>query len=162
MVSHITADNPRPYYGPVALLLDGEWRINNNIQWLLSKDSIFVLLSTFGFLPLFWIALRKNIPPQLRALESVSMLYFSLLLFIGNIYEARVFGELVVILYIPAAIGLSYSLTGPRHIIANGFSENNVSKYICRYAPALILTTTAATYTLLNNYGTQHFYPHLH
>jgi hypothetical protein len=94
LVSAITADNPRPYFGPLAFIIGKEWRVNNNLDWFIDLKNMFLLLASFAFLPLLWMILKQWMPLSLRMTGLSAVLYFAQLLFVGNIYEPRIFGEI--------------------------------------------------------------------
>lgn len=113
-VSVLVANNPTRYYGPVAFAFEKSWRALNNLNWLLEIQNWFILLATTGFMLVLWLLLRSNIPRHLRRLHLVAFSHFSLLIFVGNLYEPRMFGEMFVILYFPFCLGLNNYLTGKK------------------------------------------------
>lgn len=89
------------------LTLDGGWRIASNFQWLRSPAHWTLLLSYLGSLPLWWVAFFHHIPPALRNTRYVTVFFFILLMCVGNVYEPRIYGELLVLLYVPVVVGLT-------------------------------------------------------
>ncbi len=101
----ITLNNPKPYGGSMAFhMLDGSWRIINNLSWLTGNG--LTLLSTMAFLPVAPVILRQYIPQEMRHWHLIAFAYLSMLAFIGNLYEPRIFGEILVVLFIPSVLGL--------------------------------------------------------
>ena len=54
-------------------------------------------------LPLAWVLLWRRIGSDHRRLALVALAWFAGLMLVANIYEPRVYGELLVLLYVPAA-----------------------------------------------------------
>ena len=108
LVSLTLGDN-LSYYGPNAMASlhkYGKWRLFINLAWLnFSIRNYLVLLATLGGLPLVFLAFLRWIPAHLRGFGLVALFYFELLACVGNLYESRIFGEIVTLLYIPAALG---------------------------------------------------------
>lgn len=103
-----------PAAGGAALsfVLDGVPRVAGNLRWLASPVRLLELIAAMGFLPLFWLVLKRASPPALRGLGPVAWLFFLALMLVGNVYEPRIYGELLILLYIPAALGLKRWLDG--------------------------------------------------
>ena len=101
-----------------------EWYANDrvtthfasNLHWLLSKQNILLLMFCFAGLPLFWFAFIYYIPKRFRPLRYVALFYFMGLLLVGNFMEARIFSEIVVLLYFPVCIGLKNWLLKPESV----------------------------------------------
>ena len=90
-----------------------QWRIFINLDWLNSHGrNYLVLLGTLGGLPVAFLAFFRQIPPPLHRFALVAFLYFAQLVFVGNLDESRIFGEIVAILYIPVALGCCRRATG--------------------------------------------------
>ena len=121
-----------------------EWYANDgvtthfaaNLHWLLSKQNILLLMFCFAGLPLFWFAFFDYIPRQLRPLRYVALSYFLGLLLVGNFMEARIFNEIVVLLYFPVCIGLKNWLLESDSVLLDnrGFVD-----YLDRYAVLAVL-----------------------
>ena len=105
----LTLGDNLSYYGPnslASLHKYGKWRLFINLAWLnYSIRNYLVLLATLGGLPLVFLAFLRWIPAHLRGFGLVALFYFELLACVGNLYESRIFGEIVTLLYIPAALG---------------------------------------------------------
>ena len=70
-----------------------------------------------------------------------------LLAIVGNLYESRIFGEIAVILYLPAALGASRCVTGTsetrREFTLPG-NDNFLHPYMARLEIAAIFLILAA------------------
>jgi hypothetical protein len=84
----------------------------HNLEWLYDPLHWLWLPAYFAFLPVVWLLLWRWIAPPDRRLGLVAAAYFAALLPVANIYEPRVFGEILVLLYIPAAVALCRWLRG--------------------------------------------------
>lgn len=84
----------------------------HNLEWLQDPLHWLWLPAYVAFLPLVWALLWRQIAPPERRLGLVAAAYFAALLPVANIYEPRVFGEILVLLYIPAAAALCRWLRG--------------------------------------------------
>lgn len=92
------------------LHVDGRLRLVNNLDWLATPNHWLLLPSYFAFLPLAWPCLWSDIPSPLRRLTWVMGGYFLCLLVTANIYEPRVFGEILILLFVPLAVSISLKL----------------------------------------------------
>jgi len=97
-------DNPG---APLQLFVDATPRLLANLAWLERPANWLLLPAYLGFIPLAW-ALRwpALAPARLRRLGWVALAYLGALLWVANIDEPRVYGEAMVLLYLPAAVGL--------------------------------------------------------
>jgi hypothetical protein len=92
----------------------GRPRFINNAWWLNdSHDAIWgrsaqhplqLVLFLLG-LPLAYLVFQKQIPLKLRMTRVPVALLFAGLMLVGNVYEPRIFGEIVIALYIPVVVG---------------------------------------------------------
>lgn len=90
-------------------------RILNNLDWLVvSRLNAVLLLASMGFLPVFWITLRDWLPSGLWRVGLLALLMFIPLLFVGNLYEPRIYGEIAVLLYLPLCLACWGWLSGQR------------------------------------------------
>lgn len=78
-----------------------------NLLWLLNEQHILLFMFCFAGLPLFWFAFYDYIPLQYRPLRYVVLFYFIGLLMVGNFMEARIFTEILVLLYLPVCVAIS-------------------------------------------------------
>lgn len=83
-------------------------RVLNNIGWLLDKpvDNSIQFLASICYVPLLWIISRKFMPHEFKRLEVWSVLFFAPLFVVGNVYEPRIFGEIIAVLYVPIMLGI--------------------------------------------------------
>ncbi|WED42986.1 hypothetical protein [Legionella cardiaca] len=77
-----------------------------NLSWLFNEEHILLFIFGFAGLPLFWFGFYDYIPPQYRPLRYIALVYFLGLLVIGNFMEARIFIEIVVLLYLPVCVAM--------------------------------------------------------
>lgn len=102
----ITRSNPHPYGGQMAFVAGDHLRINTNLYWFIRNPvNPFIFLGSIGFTPLFVVLLRKSIPQHIMNLALVCGVYIFMLAFIGNLYESRIFGEVLVIAYVMICLG---------------------------------------------------------
>lgn len=106
----LTLSDNIPFYERLhfnmSFIRNGNWRVVHNWLWLNNNaQNYLVLLSTMAGLPVAFIALSNYIPRYLKRFAIVSLLYFSMLAFVGNFVEPRIFGEICAIIYIPFAFG---------------------------------------------------------
>ena len=143
LVSLTLADN-LPYYSasPFASFhKHGQWRIFINLDWLTANwRNGWVLLASMGGLPLAFLVLVRQIPPPLRRFALIAFFYFAQLVFIGNLDEARIYGEIAVILYVPVALGCR------RHVGGGGdrFRLPGADNFLHPYMPILEAAAAAA------------------
>ncbi len=86
------------------------WR--HNLEWLADPLHWLWLPTYFALLPVAWALLWRELEPAHRRLGLVALAYFAGLMLVANIYEPRVYGELLVLLYVPAAAALCRWLRG--------------------------------------------------
>lgn len=105
-------DNPRPYNGAMSFYLGGQPRVVSNLRWLIWGNNFPMLLSTLGWLPLYYLKLRSFTPPHMKRLPLVVFVYFSMLMLVGNLFEPRIFGEIISVMYVSMSLALYGYLTG--------------------------------------------------
>ena len=98
------ASNPG---APLQFFVDESPRLLLNLAWLEDLAHWPLLPAYLGFVPLLWLLFAAWIPGALRRLGWVALVYIGALMWIANIDEPRVYGEPMILLYIPAAIGLA-------------------------------------------------------
>ena len=91
---------------PLQFFVDTTPRLLANLAWLESPAHWLLLPAYLGFIPLAWALLTPTIPTHLRRLGWLALAYIGALLWVANIDEPRVYGEAMVLLYLPAAVGL--------------------------------------------------------
>jgi hypothetical protein len=77
-----------------------------NMMWLYAYNGLFFIMACFGFVPVLWFALYDYIPKRYQAIRYLALAYFLGLLFVGNFMEPRIFGEIVMMMYLPVCIAL--------------------------------------------------------
>ncbi len=102
-VSIFLKDNPG---APLQLFVDTTPRLLANLAWLETPAHWLRLPAYLGFIPLVWMLLSANMPPHLRRLGGIALAYLGALMWVANIDEPRVYGEAMVLLYLPAAVAV--------------------------------------------------------
>jgi hypothetical protein len=108
-----------------------------NLVWLLNDLHILLFLICFAGLPVFWFAFYDFIPLRYRPLRYIALFYFVGLLLLGNLMEARLFHEILVIFYLPVCVALRRWLT---KLEPYSPASAGVLYYINRYAVLGVLT----------------------
>ncbi len=103
LVALVLRDNPG---APMQFLVDGSPRLLQNLAWLEEPAHWLRLPAYFGFLPLAWAVLHPWMPTHLRRLGWLALAYVVALMWVANIDEPRVYGEAIVLLYLPVAVAL--------------------------------------------------------
>lgn len=107
-------------------------RFEVNLLRLFQGQQIFFFLFCLVALPLAWFAFSDYIPRRYYPIRYVALLYFLCLLLVGNFIEARIFGEIVVLLYLPVCVALKRWLMDER---PQTFPErSSLLFYLDRYA----------------------------
>ncbi|KTC68705.1 hypothetical protein Lbir_2238 [Legionella birminghamensis] len=78
-----------------------------NLLWLLADNNLLLFVFCFCGLPLFWFGFYDYIPLQYRPIRYLALFYFLGLLLVGHFMEARIFNELLILLYFPVCIAIS-------------------------------------------------------
>jgi hypothetical protein len=91
----------------------------DNLLWLLNEGNILLLMFCFAGLPLFWFAFFDYIPLRYRPLRYVLVFYFIALLMVGRLMEARIFSEIIVLIYFPICLALNAWLFEQQPIPSN-------------------------------------------
>lgn len=87
-------------------LNSGYAHLTDNMYFLLQKNYFLWLMAEMSYMPLLWFAFSNYIPKALLRLRFIALLYVLSLFVIGNIIEGRIWGEAVVLLYLPVMLGL--------------------------------------------------------
>lgn len=161
-----THGNPVPYDGPMAFVFEQDWRVNNNIIWLLQRGNILTFFSTFGWLPLSYLVFKAFIPIHMKRFHIVVLVYFSMLMFIGNLYEPRILGDIVILLYIPLVLALyAYIEKGtikpPNQTLLNGRNVISSSLFLelaDKYIVFTICLLVFCVIIVINKLGVPYFY----
>ena len=109
LVGLVLRDNPG---APLQFFVDGTPRLLANLAWLEEPSHWLHLPAYFGWLPLAWPLLAPWMPTPLRRLGWLGLAYIAALLWVANIDEPRVYGEAIVLLYLPCAVALTRWLRG--------------------------------------------------
>ncbi|MBA2656775.1 MAG: hypothetical protein H0U70_07285 [Tatlockia sp.] len=117
-----------------------------NILWLLMGQNFLLFVYCVAGLPLFWFAFYDFIPLRYRPLRYVTLAYFLSLLLVGRFMEARIFCEIVVLLYLPVCIALRNWLNTEQPIYSK---DINLIYYIDRYAVLGFLLATLVLHQLI-------------
>jgi len=118
-----------------------------NLFWLLNDQNILFFIFCFAGLPLFWFAFYDYIPPNYQPIRYVALFYFLTLLLVGNIMEARVFGEIMALLYLPVCIAIQ---RWSCHYKPNEIINKTILFYMNRYAILAILVGLVVFRVILN------------
>ncbi|MBA3549186.1 MAG: hypothetical protein H0T76_22160 [Nannocystis sp.] len=102
-VAILLKDNPG---APLQWFVDTTPRLLANLAWLESPAHWLLIPAYLGFIPLAWLLVTAAMPPHLRRLGGIALAYLGALMWVANIDEPRVYGEAMVLLYLPAAVGL--------------------------------------------------------
>lgn len=86
---------------------DGQPIAVSNLLWLVSPLNCLMLLASMGFVPLVWLARRRWVPADLSVLPPVAFWMFLALLTVGIVSEPRIYGEMLVVLWLPAAAAVA-------------------------------------------------------
>jgi hypothetical protein len=119
-----------------------------NLLWLLNEHYILLFIFCFAGLPLFWFAFYDYIPIQFRPLRYVALLYFLMLLLVGNFFEVRIFGEILIVLYFPVCVALKRWLNDLPPI--NPAVNAGIIYYADRYAVLIVLSVVVIFRQFLN------------
>lgn len=102
-----------------------------NLYWLLNMKNLLLFVFCLAATPLFWFVFYDHIPYRYRPVRYLCLAYFIGLLFVGNFMEARIFGEIFVLLYLPACIGLTRCLNGDNPYFPD---HGGIRFFIARYS----------------------------
>jgi hypothetical protein len=86
--------------------VEGELRLVHNLRWLAAPERALQWLGSVAFAPLLWIAARPRIPRALVRLEWIAIAGVFALFVVANVYEPRVYGELLALAWAGAWIGI--------------------------------------------------------
>lgn len=81
-------------------------RFSINLMWLFKDLNLLLLAFGFAGLPLLWFTLYDYIPPIYRPVRYLALFYFIGLLLVGNFEESRIFGEIIILLYLPVCVAI--------------------------------------------------------
>ncbi len=118
-----------------------------NLMWLFEDENILLFYFCFAGLPLFWFGFYDYMPVQYRPLRYVMLFYFLVLLLVGNFMEARIFIEIVALLYFPICVAISRWLQGCSPFLP---SATGALYYLDRYLILGVLALTVLLRNLIN------------
>jgi hypothetical protein len=90
----------------------GETQLSRNLALFFHQKVACQLLAELLFLPVFFVLFSRYIPRELHRLHIIAVLYGIALFYFSFIIEARVWQEVVALLYLPVIIGARNWLTG--------------------------------------------------
>lgn len=118
-----------------------------NLLWLFNEQHIFLFIFCFAGLPLLWFAFYDFIPLQYRPIRYISLFYFLGLLLVGNFMEARIFSEIIILLYLPVCVAIRCWLIAP---IPSYIPVKSFVYYLNRYSVLAILIVVLLFSATLN------------
>jgi len=102
--------------------VEGELRVLHNLRWLAAPERALQWLGSIAFAPLLWLAGRPRIPRAIARLEWIAIAGVTALLVVANVYEPRVYGELLAFTWVGAWIGIwRWAEGGPREPVPTGW-----------------------------------------
>jgi hypothetical protein len=119
-----------------------------NLLRLITGQQICFFLFCMAGLPVFWFAFYDYIPLRYRPIRYLALFYFLSLLVVGNFIESRIFGEILVLLYLPVCVAVRRWLMGQS--IEHYPLKTGVLFFIDRYAVITLLVTVILLYRPLN------------
>jgi len=78
----------------------------NNYHWLFAGTNSLLLLFCFAGLPLFWFAFYDYIPLNYRPIRFLALGYFLVLFTLSHFSQARIFEDIVLLMYLPICLAL--------------------------------------------------------
>ncbi|KTD51915.1 hypothetical protein Lqui_0759 [Legionella quinlivanii] len=118
-----------------------------NLLWLLEDNNLLFFIYCLCGLPLFWFGFHDYIPPQYQPIRYVALIYFIGLLLVGHFMEARIFNELLILLYIPVSIAVSRWVSGRSPFIS---AKQHWLYFADRYAVLVILVAIVVGRAAIN------------
>ena len=91
---------------PLDTWVEGELRVLHNLRWLAVPERMLQWLGSVAFAPVWWIAVRPRIPREFVRFEWIALAGVAALFVVANVYEPRVYGELLVLAWMSAWIGI--------------------------------------------------------
>lgn len=82
---------------PLHVWLGDEFRLAANLRWLSDPGHLAQWLGSIAVLPLLWWSVREHAPRDLVRTHTVVLVAILGLFVVANVYEPRVYGELVVL-----------------------------------------------------------------
>jgi hypothetical protein len=95
------------------------YRLLHNWAWLHAKwTSAFCVAGAMGGLPLWFLGVAGRLPGYFRRFGLVALAYVAMLAVVGNLNEMRIYGETMVILFVPTVLGICDAL-GEKDLFAS-------------------------------------------
>ncbi|WP_419419387.1 hypothetical protein ACNVED_12835 [Legionella sp. D16C41] len=107
-----------------------------NMYWLFAKQGILMFIFAFAGLPLLWFGFYDYIPLKYRPIRYLTFLYFLGLLGVGLVAEARIFAEIVALIYLPVCLAITNWLQGKQIVETQ---PKRFMYYLNRYLIVLLL-----------------------
>lgn len=85
--------------------LGSELRLASNLRWIAAGTNALVWLGSIACAPVAWWAMRRHAPRDLVRLQVPVLVGLAGLLVVANAYEPRVYGELLVVAFLPIFVG---------------------------------------------------------
>lgn len=118
-----------------------------NLLWLFQDLNILLFIFCFAGLPLIWFGFYDYIPWKYRPLRYVVLIYFTGLLFVGHFFEARIFLEILPLLYLPTCLAVYNWLNNSQ---SYNCSNLNFFDYLDRFAVITVLIAITVVHVCLN------------
>lgn len=118
--------------------------IQLNMYWLFNEGYISGFLYCFAGIPLFWFVFYDYIPYKFKPVRYVVLFSFLILMVVGRIDEPRIFGEMIILMYLPVCLGVKAWLTNEPIQVA---TSHNFGYFANRYAIIFILSLLIVSYT---------------
>lgn len=121
-----------------------EWFYHDSLQtlfernyiWLFPQLHFIIFAFCFAGLPLAWFTFYDYIPLRYRPIRYVALFYFVGLLMVGNEPEARMYGEIIILLYLPVCVAMTRWISNAQ---PEPFELKSAMAYIDRFAVIGIL-----------------------
>jgi len=89
------------------------YRLLRNWEWLGgSWERCFCVLGAMGGLPLWFAGVAGRLPGSLRRFGLAALAYLAMLAVVGNVDEVRIYGETMVVLFVPTVLGICDAMGG--------------------------------------------------
>ena len=94
------------------------YRLTRKWLWLRGAwERWFIVLGAMGGLPLWFAGVAGRLPGHLRRFGLVALGYLAMLAVVGNADEMRIYGETIVILFVPTVLGIC-DLMGEERVLS--------------------------------------------
>lgn len=117
-----------------------------NIAWLFSQGHLLLFLYCFAGLPVLWFVFYNYIPKRFIPIKYVALFYFLILMLVGRIDEARIFSEIVILLYLPVCIAIKKWLLDEPVVLPQ---QSRLSYILERYTVFIVLYLFIVCFTVV-------------